>query len=133
MLGIDLSSIDFTLTPGQIVFALVFGYILTFIINQIMRIAEGFRIASTEFSYSADNINAITRRCYSLFPQEILDFNGIQYKRGMKVRITTFQNKTFEGEFIGSNKDRDMLCIITKNHIVAHEIQNIETMQISEM
>ncbi|MBR1735677.1 MAG: hypothetical protein IJ736_01505 [Firmicutes bacterium] len=133
MLGIDFSAIDFTLTPGQVIFALVFGYILTVIINQIMRIADMFRIASTEFSYNSENISAITKRCYSLFPQEILDFNGTRYKRGMRVRITTFQNKTFEGEFIGSNKDRDMLCIITKNHIVAHEIQNIETMQISEM
>ena len=44
---------------------------------------------------------------------------------GMKVRITTLQQKIIEGEIIGKN-DKDILCIITGEHIIAHEMNKIE-------
>ena len=43
----------------------------------------------------------------------------------MKVRITTLQQKIIEGEIIGKN-DKDILCIITGEHIIAHEMNKIE-------
>jgi len=45
----------------------------------------------------------------------------------MRVRITTLQKRIIEGEFIGKN-DSDVLCVITGQHIIAHEINKIEDM-----
>ena len=45
----------------------------------------------------------------------------------MNVRITTMQKKVFQGEFIGKN-DIDVICIVTKEHIIAHEIRKIVEM-----
>ena len=43
----------------------------------------------------------------------------------MKVRITTLQKRIIEGEIIGKN-DKDILCIMTSQHIIAHELNKIE-------
>ena len=47
----------------------------------------------------------------------------------MRIKIITMQKKIFEGEFIGLN-EKDMVCILTKKYIIAHEINNIEEIQI---
>ena len=45
----------------------------------------------------------------------------------MKVKITTMQKKVFQGEFVGKN-DLDIICIVTREHIIAHEIKKITQM-----
>ena len=45
----------------------------------------------------------------------------------MIVRITTMQQKVFQGEFVGKN-DMDIICIVTNKCIVAHEIRKITEM-----
>ena len=59
----------------------------------------------------------------------MVQFNGETYKRGMKLKIITLQKKSFEGEFIGCN-ERNMLCILTNKYIIAHEITNIQEIEI---
>ena len=70
-----------------------------------------------------------SQRCYKLFPMEIVQFNGETYKRGMKLKIITMQKKIFEGEFIGCN-EKNMLCILTSRYIIAHEMTNIQKIEI---
>jgi hypothetical protein len=44
----------------------------------------------------------------------------------MKIRVTTTTNTDFEGELIGGN-NKNMVCIKTSKYIIAHEIQNIQS------
>ena len=62
-----------------------------------------------------------------MFPIETVVFKGNVFEKGMTVRITTMQKKVFQGEFVGKN-DMDIICILTKNHIIAHEIRKITDM-----
>ena len=68
---------------------------------------------------------AVIKQCRSMFPLETVNFRGKVFTTGMKVRITTFQKRIIEGEIIGKN-DKDILCIMTNQHIIAHELNKIE-------
>ena len=62
-----------------------------------------------------------------MFPVGTVNFRGKVFTTGMRVRITTLQKRIIEGEIIGKN-DKDILCIITGQHIIAHELNKIEDM-----
>ena len=85
--------------------------------------------SSDELSMDVKNIdkNSVMERCTKLFPIETVVFQGDVFKRGMKVKITTMQKKVFQGEFVGKN-DLDIICIVTREHIIAHEIKKITQM-----
>ncbi len=68
---------------------------------------------------------AVIKQCRNMFPLETVNFRGKVFTTGMKVRITTLQKRIIEGEIIGKN-DKDMLCIMTSQHIIAHELNKIE-------
>ncbi len=68
---------------------------------------------------------AVIKQCRSMFPLETVNFRGKVFTTGMKVRITTLQKRIIEGEIIGKN-DKDILCIMTSQHIIAHELNKIE-------
>lgn len=70
---------------------------------------------------------AVIKHCKNLFPVSTVNFRGKVFTAGMRVRITTLQKRIIEGEFIGKN-DSDVLCVITGQHIIAHEINKIEDM-----
>jgi len=77
------------------------------------------------------DLEQVLKNCYALFPHEILQFQGEEYRRGMSIRLITNQNKTFEGKFLGINND-NMICLMTKGFIIAQAIKNIEQMEILE-
>lgn len=124
-----LKNINFSITFEDVVYAAVAALILTWLIKTFSKIRKILKNPSSMLNYSATDIKNILQRCYVLFPKDILSFGGETYKRGMLLKITTLQNKTFEGEFIGCN-ERDMFCMLTQKYIIAHEINNIETIQI---
>lgn len=68
---------------------------------------------------------AVIKQCRNMFPLETVNFRGKVFTTGMKVRITTLQKRIIEGEIIGKN-DKDILCIMTNQHIIAHELNKIE-------
>ena len=68
---------------------------------------------------------AVIKQCRNMFPLETVNFRGKDFTTGMKVRITTLQKRIIEGEIIGKN-DKDILCIMTSQHIIAHELNKIE-------
>ena len=70
---------------------------------------------------------AVIKHCKNLLPVSTVNFRGKVFTAGMRVRITTLQKRIIEGEFIGKN-DSDVLCVITGQHIIAHEINKIEDM-----
>ena len=107
------------LTTNDIILALVLAAIFTWIVN---------RIAELVIIHKAPNLEQVLKKCYDMFPEEILQFHGEIYKRGMNVRLITNQNKIFEGEFLGLGND-DMICIMTNKFIIAQALTNIEKLE----
>ena len=68
---------------------------------------------------------AVIKQCRNMFPLETVNFRGKVFTTGMIVRITTLKKRIIEGEIIGKN-DKDILCIMTSQHIIAHELNKIE-------
>lgn len=126
-----LDKFNFSLTFDEIIYAALGAFVLTWIIRTIIRFRAILKSSSSFLSYQSNDLKQILQRCYMLFPKDIVQFHGETYKRGMQLKITTLQNKIFEGEFIGCN-EKDMLCILTKKYIIAHEINNIEDIQVIE-
>ena len=70
-------------------------------------------------------------RCKELFPIDVLAFKGKEFKRGTQIRVTTIQNNTIIGEFIGLSS-ANLVCIKTGNQIIAHQLEKIEEVTIAE-
>ena len=109
----------------DIIFAAILALILTWLIKYISRVVTVVVTRSTELGYGQGDIDSVLSRCYSLFPIEDLRFNGATFRRGMLVRVITNRNKTIEGKFVGANSD-NVVCFLTQNSVVAHELDNIE-------
>lgn len=119
------SSLNISLSLDEILFAAILGLIITWIVQNVVKLKGFMKNISVDFGYNADDLNKILDKCYSMFPIESVLFKGETFSRGNKVRVTTLQNKSFEGEFIGLNS-KNMVCILTKKYIVAYEINNID-------
>lgn len=122
-------NLDLSLTLEEIIYSALLALVITWFIRNIVKIRKIIKQTSNEFGYPTKDINKILQKCYALFPKEIIQFRGQTFKRGMKIQIVTIQKKRFEGELIGSN-GKDMVCILTKKYIIAHEINNIEEINI---
>ena len=109
-------------------YAAVLAFFITYIITKFIRFKKVVN-SSDELSMDVKNIdkNSVMERCTKLFPIETVVFQGDVFKRGMKVKITTMQKKVFQGEIVGKN-DLDIICIVTREHIIAHEIKKITQM-----
>jgi len=107
------------LTTNDIILALVLAAIFTWIIN---------RIAEFVIIRKSPDLEQVLKKCYDMFPEEILQFRGEVYRRGMNIRLTTTQNKIVEGEFLGLGDD-DMICIMTNKFIIAQALVNVEKME----
>ena len=70
-------------------------------------------------------------RCKELFPIDVLSFKGREFKRGMQIKVTTIQNNTIIGEFIGLSQ-ANLVCIKTGNQIIAHQLEKIEEVTTAE-
>jgi len=99
--------------------ALALAAVLTWIVN---RIADSIVVQKTP------EFERVLKKCYDMFPEEILQFRGEIYRRGMNIRLTTNQNKVLEGEFLGLGED-NMICIMTKKFIIAQDLMNIERVE----
>jgi hypothetical protein len=121
MLSFFINNISLT----DILYAAVLAFIITWLIRSMMRIRVILSTLSESNPISnKEDIKAIVERCYYLFPMDKIQFHGREFKRGMKIKIVTLQNKIFTGEFIGGN-NKNMLCIKTSKNIIAHDITNI--------
>lgn len=108
------------LTTTDIVMALVLAAIFTWFIN---------RISNAVLVKSSPNLEQILKKCYALFPEEIFQFHGETYRRGMNIRLTTTQNKVIEGEFLGLGNN-NMICLMTNRFIVTHTLTGIERVEL---
>ena len=109
----------------DIILAAILALVLTWIISVVSRVVKVVVTRSTELGYKPGDIEAVLKRCYSLFPIESLMFNGITFYRGTPVRVVTNRNTTIEGKFVGANAD-NVVCFLTPYSVIAHELGNIE-------
>lgn len=119
------SSLDFSFTVEEIFCALAFALVITWILKSVSSIKGTFKSFSSQIVDKSKELKLIIEKCYIMFPKDKIYFGGKTFNRGMNIRIMTQQKKVFEGEFIGSNQN-NMICILTKKCIVAHELENIE-------
>lgn len=118
------------LTITDVLWAAAGAYILTTLILWVTR-AKNMRPNDIVSEGKTMDLAAVMAKCKELFPIDTIYFHGRVFRRGMRIKITTLQHKVIEGELIGKNKV-DQVCIRTRNHIVAHEIDKIEDISLLE-
>ena len=116
-----------SLSAYNYLYAALLAFCITYFIMKLSRIRK--MVNDDELTMNIKDIDkgSVIERCAKMFPIESVSFNGTVFRKGMNVRITTMQKKVFQGEFIGKN-DIDVICIVTKEHIIAHEIRKIVEM-----
>ena len=112
-------------------FDYIYAALLAFALSYMIRRIASFRKAMKEDELKLNMNNAdkrsVMERCTKMFHIERVSFGGKVFTKGMKVRITTMQQKVFQGEFIGKN-DLGIICILTNEHVIAHELKKITDM-----
>lgn len=121
-----------TLTVYDWILTAVIAYFITHMILRINKFKKTINNIKQRQMISMDykvmDIEKIMAKCHELFPIDTVYFKGKAFHSGMRVRITTIQQKVFEGEIIGKSK-MDLLCIRTQNQIIAHDLDKIEQME----
>ncbi len=110
------------ITAEELVYIAVIAFFITWFIHNLIKFKKIMELGSD--NTSVKDIKKVLDRCYAMFPLENVSFKGQTFKRGMRVKITTLQDKVFEGELIGTNY-RNLVCIMTSRLVVAHELSNI--------
>ena len=109
------------LSGSQIILAAVIAFVIWAIIEFIRS------VKAVKKTFGEVDMARVMERCHELFPIETILFRGAEFQRGMRIRITTTQKTIIEGELIGMNKIQ-MICIRTKNQIIAHQLDKIQEM-----
>ena len=122
------------LTWQHYLFAAAVAYVITYTYRVFSRIME----KNKERKKNGEKTMVIKTfdrqavdRCKELFPIDVLAFKGKEFKRGTQIRVTTIQNNTIIGEFIGLSY-ANLVCIKTGNQIIAHQLEKIEEVTIAE-
>ncbi len=114
-----------SLTWQEVLIAAILAKVVTWLIKAVSALFKAVITRSTEFEFSKKNEGDVIERCYEMFPTEYVLFNGITFKRGMRVCVVTLRRKKYEGRFIGVNHE-NMLCVMTDRSVVAQELDTIE-------
>ncbi|MBR6400106.1 MAG: hypothetical protein IKS17_02630 [Firmicutes bacterium] len=110
------------ITTEELLYIAVIAFFITWFIYNVMKFKKIMELGTA--NTAVKDIKKILDRCYAMFPLEDVSFKGQTFRRGMRVKITTLQDKVFEGELIGTNY-RNLVCIMTNRLVVAHELSNI--------
>ena len=109
------------------VYACIAAAFVMFIIKRFIKTGRSIRKRPMMLAVPPIDLAQILKKCYSMFPDETVSINGMVFHRGMNVRITTNENKTFEGHFIGRNND-NIYCVLTKTAIATDILDNVASM-----
>ena len=117
-----------SLSVYNYIYAALIAFVVTYLIMKVKNFKKNIESRDElAMDYGHIDRNSVMERCIKMFPIETVVFKGNVFEKGMTVRITTMQKKVFQGEFVGKN-DMDIICILTKDHIIAHEIRKITDM-----
>ena len=118
----------FTISINDVFYAAVMALVFTWLFKALSRVFKAIVTRSTEFDFHPSNLDTIMEKCCSMFPNEIVRFNGSTFKRGMLLKVITSQHRTIEGQLIGLN-DENMVCFITRGTVIAQELDKIDEME----
>ena len=111
------------LTWQDVCLAACLAYVITYIIRSFQRWIDR-RVEKTFVVRSLD-VPGVYEKCRELFPIEKITFQGKEFTRGMRVKVTTQHENIIEGELIGMNK-MNLVCIRTNSQIIAHQLEKIQ-------
>ena len=111
------------LTWQDVFLAACLAYVITYIIRSFQRWIDR-RVEKTFVVRSLD-VPGVYEKCRELFPIEKITFQGTEFTRGMRVKVTTQHENIIEGELIGMNK-MNLVCIRTNSQIIAHQLEKIQ-------
>lgn len=111
------------MTWQDVFLAACLAYVITYIIRSIQRWIDR-RVEKTFVVRSLD-VPGVYEKCRELFPIEKITFQGKEFTRGMRVKVTTLHENIIEGELIGMNK-MNLVCIRTNSQIIAHQLEKIQ-------
>lgn len=104
---------------------------LALVVWSVLRFIQLFFFGDTndteKQTWGEAEMQAALKRCREMFPIETVSFRGAEFQSGMRVRITTTQEKIIEGELIGMNQIH-MICVRSGNQIIAHQLEKIQEM-----
>lgn len=121
--GDYLFSIDVT----DVLFAAFFSFFLTWIITSFLKFRRFLKSVPT-IKAGIMELREVMERCKNLFPIDNMEFRGNTFTRGMAVRITLFNKKSYKGSFVGLNS-QNIVCIITPKSIITQDIKYIENLE----
>lgn len=119
------------LTRIDILYAAIAAFVLTLTILHLERVWNTLRREYDAKMGMGISLETVIARCRMMFPIPEVDFRGKNFHAGTTVRITTLQQNVIEGKLIGKNS-KDILCILTKHQIIAHELDKISEMVMVE-
>ena len=111
------------LTWQDVFLAACLAYVITYILRSFQRWIDR-RVEKTFVVRSLD-VPGVYEKCRELFPIEKITFQGKEFTRGMRVKVTTQHENIIEGELIGMNK-MNLVCIRTNSQIIAHQLEKIQ-------
>ena len=111
------------LTWQDVFLAACLAYVITYIIRSFQRWIDR-RVEKTFVVRSLD-VPGVYEKCRELFPIEKITFQGKEFTRGMRVKVTTQHENIIEGELIGMNK-MNLVCMRTNSKIIAHQLEKIQ-------
>lgn len=111
------------LTWQDVFLAACLAYVITYIIRSFQRWIDR-RVEKTFVVRSLD-VPGVYEKCRELFPIEKITFQGKEFTRGMRVKVTTQHENIIEGELIGMNK-MNLVCIRANSQIIAHQLEKIQ-------
>ena len=113
----------------DVLFAACAAYLITATIQMLTHLRG--RMKEKTFVIRATDTGRVQEKCQELFPIESITFQGRQFTRGMRVKVTTIKKNVIEGELIGMNQV-NLVCIRTNTQIIAHQLEKIEEMTMAE-
>ena len=116
-----------SLSAFDYIYAALLAFAITYMIRKISGLRKVMKEDELKLNMSNVDKRSVMERCTKMFPIDSVSFGGQIFTKGMKVRITTMQQKVFQGEFIGKN-DLGIICILTNEHVIAHELKKITDM-----
>lgn len=117
----------FVTSLADVLYAALLSFVLTWTIMSIIKIRRLVRMMP-QISKGAYELGEIMERCHSLFPIENIEFGGNAFKRGMAVKVTLSNKKSFLGSFVGKNS-QDIICVVTPGCIITGKLKEVESLE----
>ena len=120
---------NYQFTMQEIIISAIIAFIITSILIHAWEFLRLTRKRLALYNYHSRDFSKILKRCYQLFPTDIIQFRGEVFCRGMRVHVTTNQKNDFEGHLIGLSKE-NLICVLTSRYIIAQELNKIQDMYV---